>query len=348
MEEAGSKNFTSKQSELFGRGFSFSGYERDMLQLNRDGKSFFNISGTSGIDSISDGRGAVFADFDNDGDTDVFLTTIQGRGRLLFRNNVGGLGNWLRISLTGTRSGNDAYGAVVRIGIEDGVRTRLKAGGSGYNAQADPRLLFGLGDAKQADWVEITWPSGAKQKLKAVPANTSIAVTEGKDGYTVVKEKRFNLPDPLSREATQLSKLHAKKGAPLPDFTLHGKQVKPVKALLQKGKVHLLNVWATWCVPCAREMPELQALQAEHGDKLQVIGMSVDEAALDRKVSMLLKRRRITYPNYRMDQKAVEALYNSKDVFVPLSVVVDDAGKVLDIFPGWNQEAKARLLKLLK
>ena len=53
MEKTGSSNFTAKQSKLFDEGFSFSGYERDMLQLNRGDKTFTNISGTSGIDSIS-------------------------------------------------------------------------------------------------------------------------------------------------------------------------------------------------------------------------------------------------------------------------------------------------------
>ena len=57
---------------MFGQGFSFSGYERDPLYLNLNGKKFTDISGVSGIDSITDGRAGVFADFDNDGDLDVF------------------------------------------------------------------------------------------------------------------------------------------------------------------------------------------------------------------------------------------------------------------------------------
>ncbi|MFB3095508.1 MAG: FG-GAP repeat domain-containing protein, partial [Candidatus Acidiferrales bacterium] len=59
---------------IFEEGFSFSGYERDLLSLNLGGKKFLDISGISGIDSVTDGRGSVFADFDNDGDLDVFRT----------------------------------------------------------------------------------------------------------------------------------------------------------------------------------------------------------------------------------------------------------------------------------
>src|SRR5688500_14544176 len=86
---------------MFGEGFSFSGYERDPLYLNTGAKKFVDISGVSGIDSITDGRAGVFADFDNDGDLDVFMTVIQGQSHHLFRNNVGQDNNWLRVSLEG-------------------------------------------------------------------------------------------------------------------------------------------------------------------------------------------------------------------------------------------------------
>ena len=350
LEKAGSDSFTERQGELFDQGFSFSGYERDMLQINRGDGSYFDISGTSGIDSISDGRGAVFADFDNDGDTDVFLTTIQGQGRLLFRNNLGADKGWLRVSLKGTASGTDAYGTVVRIGIGDGIRTRLKSGGSGYNAQRDPRLLFGLGEAEQVDWLEVTWPSGEKTRFESLPANRAIEITEGKETYKVIEEKRFSLPDPLTREETRLAKLHVAKGAELPKLILAGSDGKRVAVsdLLEKGKIHLLNVWATWCMPCAREMPVLQGLQVAHADKLRVIGLSLDEAELADLVRKTLRKRRITYSNYRLDEAAVKALYTSRDVFVPLSIIVDGNGVVRDIFPGWNKRAEARLTALLE
>src|SRR5215467_3100329 len=106
--------------------------------MNIGGKKFMDISGVSGIDSITDGRAAVFADFDNDGDEDVFLTTI-----LLFRNNVGQDSHWLRILLEGGKeTGRDAYGSVVRVKTSAGTLTKVKAGGSGFLSQNDPRLLF--------------------------------------------------------------------------------------------------------------------------------------------------------------------------------------------------------------
>ena len=117
---------TDQNDLIFDKGFSFSGYERDALFLNLQGKKFQDISGVSGIDSITDGRAAVFADFDNDGDYDVFLTTIQGPGHLLFRNNVGQDNHWLRIILEGGRDlGRDAFGSVVRLKTSAGTLTKI-------------------------------------------------------------------------------------------------------------------------------------------------------------------------------------------------------------------------------
>ena len=174
VEQAGSESYhEDHMGAIFKEGFSFSGYERDLLALNLGDGKFLDISGVSGVDSISDGRGAVFADFDNDGDPDIFLTTAQGEAHYLFRNNIGNENGFLRVALEGTKAGRDAFGAVVRVKSSAGVQTKLKAGGSGYLSQHDPRLLFGLGEDERAEYVEVVWPGGDVQRIEGVPASTS-------------------------------------------------------------------------------------------------------------------------------------------------------------------------------
>ena len=154
IEQAGSETYQDDHmGAIFKAGFSFSGYERDFLALNAGGGKFLNISGVSGVDSISDGRGSVFADLDNDGDLDIFLTAMQREAHYLFRNNVGQRNGFLRVELEGDRGGRDAFGAVVRVKTSAGILTKVKAGGSGYLSQWDPRLTFGLGAASHAEWV---------------------------------------------------------------------------------------------------------------------------------------------------------------------------------------------------
>ena len=130
VERAGSEQYhEDHMGAIFKKGFSFSGYERDLVALNLGQGKFLNISGISGLDSISDGRGSVFADLDNDGDLDILLTTAQGEAHYLFRNNVGSRNRSIRVTLIGPPNGRDAFGAVVRVKSSAGVQTKLKAGG---------------------------------------------------------------------------------------------------------------------------------------------------------------------------------------------------------------------------
>ena len=178
-------------------GFSLGGYERDVLFLNLGTKRYLDISGISGIDSITDGRAAIYADFDNDGDLDVFLTTIQGPSHLLFRNNVGQNSSWIRVSLRGSRSGRDAFGATVQVKSSIGIQTKVKLGGEGYLSQHDPRLLFGLDSDTSADWLEVTWPSGLKQRFEDIQAGSHVQITEGLGQLETLSEQPGSLPEPL-------------------------------------------------------------------------------------------------------------------------------------------------------
>lgn len=332
------------QNELLGKGFSFSGYERDTLFLNL-GKSegglvkYTEISGVSGIDHLSDGRASVFADFDNDGDLDVFMTTIQGEAHLLFRNSVGQVNNWIRVALAGNDCGRDAFGAVVRVKTSAGILTKIKAGGSGFQSQHDPRLLFGLGRDAQAEWVEVTWPDGKQQRFVNVTAGSSILVTEGRDKFEAVKETKANLPDPLTREDLLLQTLKLKKGHPFPALTvnrLDGGRVE-LRSILKAGRRTLVNLWATWCGPCAREMPELERLASRlRAQGIDLIGLSIDTDGVG-VVKEFLSRRKITYPIINIGERGIAKIFAGDEAAVPISVLLDERGRVLQVIGGWSR-----------
>jgi thiol-disulfide isomerase/thioredoxin len=346
------------QNSLMGKGFSFSGYERDpvFLSLGKNDKGqvkYLDVSGLSGMDSITDGRAGVFADFDNDGDTDVFSTTIQGQSHLLFRNNVGNANNFLRVTLTGTSCGKDAFGTVVRLKTSAGTETKLKAGGSGFVSQSDPRLLFGLGKDTTVKSVEVTWPNGKKQSFENVAANSSIAITEGQEKFVLTKETKANLPDPMTKEDRLLATLKLKKGQPLPAMMvdkLDGTKTR-LTSMMTKGNKTLINLWATWCIPCLKEMPELDKLYSQlKANKINLIGLSIDTDEGGKKgfqlVNDFLTKRKVSYPVGVIGEAGGRQIYAVEDPAVPLSILLDEKGNVEKIIGGWSRQTAQIFEKL--
>ncbi|MDQ3584936.1 MAG: TlpA family protein disulfide reductase, partial [Acidobacteriota bacterium] len=137
-------------------------------------------------------------------------------------------------------------------------------------------------------------------------------------------------------------------GQPLPTITLKtvAGAAASVRQYLKPGRRALINVWATWCVPCAKEMPELERLRASlAANSVDLIGLNVD-AEPDADVKGFLKIHRVSYPIYVGGVPAIEQLYATDELSVPLSVVVNDKGIVTEIIPGWSEKTQKRFAAL--
>jgi len=143
--------------------------ELPLLALNHQGR--FERA-DSGITTPLAARGAAFGDINNDGWIDVVVSTLGGPPVLLL-NRGGGDNHWLSITLRGTRSNRDGYGARVSVNGQ----TRFASSAGSYICANDKRLHFGLGSTEKAS-VEVLWPSGAKQLLNDVRANQFLEVRE--------------------------------------------------------------------------------------------------------------------------------------------------------------------------
>ncbi len=139
-----------------------------LVAMNHDGR-FERVD--SGVTTPIAARGAAFGDLNNDGWQDVVMTCLGGHPQVLM--NRGGKAHWLTITLRGTRSNRDGYGARVQVNGQ----TRYATSAVGYLSASDKRLHFGLGTAEKAT-VEVVWPSGIHQTLNDVHADQFLEVRE--------------------------------------------------------------------------------------------------------------------------------------------------------------------------
>jgi thiol-disulfide isomerase/thioredoxin len=101
-----------------------------------------------------------------------------------------------------------------------------------------------------------------------------------------------------------------------------------------KGKVVLLNFWATWCVPCRKEIPELVEINSElNGKKFLMIGVSVDQGPnIINKVNLFIEQMNIDYLNILDDGRLVNQFGSISGV--PTTILIDKEGKVVDVMLG--------------
>lgn len=158
------------------------GQQDVLLQNNGDG-TFTDISEQAGLrdfNSLGVGRGVAAADYDADGDIDLFIVNSGEKPRLL-QNNGGNSLNWLHIRTVGVDSNRDGIGARIKVITGDTQQIREVAAGSSYLSQHSPEVEFGLGNYDIVDKVIIRWPSGSVQTLTNVAANQRLVISEKAD-----------------------------------------------------------------------------------------------------------------------------------------------------------------------
>jgi thiol-disulfide isomerase/thioredoxin len=123
---------------------------------------------------------------------------------------------------------------------------------------------------------------------------------------------------------------------PAPEFQLSGLDGKPISLAAARGKIILLNFWASWCGPCRAEVPDLVELQERYKDRLQVIGLIVDDDDMDA-IHQFVKNFGINYPvgvapvELRVQYGGIPAL--------PTSFVLDTQGRVVQKHVGLRDPA---------
>ena len=154
--------------------------QRPQLFRNRGNATFEEVMPAphSGLDLRLIGRGAAYADYDNDGDLDLLLTTNQGPAYLL-RNDTPRTTHFLRVITRGTRSNRDGIGARVRLHTARRQLTSMVRTGSSYLSQSELPITFGLERGEPIDRLEVFWPSGTIDSFRNIPSDATFLAHEG-------------------------------------------------------------------------------------------------------------------------------------------------------------------------
>ncbi len=167
------------------------------LLFENDGRGrFTDISEKSGVLATGNRihRSAIFADYDNDGRVDIFVTVNgqqvedgqgnnifdpkQGKG-ILFHNETKSDNNWLKVRLEGTKSNRDGFGATVSITAGPVKDKQALISGQGYFSANAKEIYFGLGSIDTIEKIDVSWPSGIDQTFENIPANQTVYIIEG-------------------------------------------------------------------------------------------------------------------------------------------------------------------------
>jgi FG-GAP-like repeat/ASPIC and UnbV len=186
----------------------------NVLMHNVGGRRFEDVTIATGTGHLQKGHGVSFADWDGDGDLDLFLESggaVPGdtAHNVLFENPGHGH-RWLTLRLVGTRSNRAAIGARVRVGVSgpDGPRSVHSVIGGGSSFGNNPLTpTIGLGRARAIDAVEVAWPDGGtRQVVRGLPLDRAVEITEGRAGFRLLDRapvprpgKESGIPEPAAR-----------------------------------------------------------------------------------------------------------------------------------------------------
>ena len=344
MDEVNSGAYVSlHNAQIFEEGLSFSGNERNKTWLNI-GERFVDLSDVSGADIPNDSRASLACDFDDDGDVDLFVHSIQRERHALFRNDAlrpGKDAGFLKLKLKATTSQYEAIGARVIVHGPEGPLAQVLSRGAGFlSCQAD-ELVFGLGDQEEA-LVEVHWPGtpgDAAESFGVVPAGTRARLVEGRGRPEAYGARPRPLPDP------ELEGMKLSEGELFPRVALFDRGGRPQvfdPVQLAGGHELLVTFWASYCTPCVKEIPELQRLHM--AGELRVAAISLDVPGAVPEALRRLERGGAEYPAFFLGEgkgdgaeegvAPVDEVIDLERMPLPTSLVLSSAGRVQTVLRG--------------
>lgn len=336
-------------------GESFSGRERNCFFLNTGSLRFADASAVAALDYPDDARGSAMTDWDGDGDLDILLTN-RNAPRVRFLRNDCASGHWLAIRLTGDPGKNsprDAIGARVEVWRGGSRMSRTLHAGDGFLSQEGKTLHFGLGKEEAIEKVIVRWPNGGVETFAGITADAMWHLTQGGGAQMLPTAAPVMLKEsvPVLPESTETLRLRLSQPLKLPplNFTDLNGATQTVESLTERGPL-LINLWATWCAPCAAELKDFAAL-----DNVAVLALNVDrldaksEITAEQAGAFLQKHGHKGLSGWAsqelvaaLDRMVRDAVYRHLRLPVPASFLIDRGGWLTLIYKG---PAKAETIR---
>ncbi|MCY3839519.1 MAG: CRTAC1 family protein, partial [Gammaproteobacteria bacterium] len=136
----------------------------------------------AGVADRERGYAAVCADFDNDGDVDIFQAHRNAQSAATFWRNDGTGNEYLRVRLVGSAPNTQAAGARIRATVDNKEMLREIIIGSNYTSQNPTVQIFGLGEASNVDTLVVEWPDGLATTRTNVPAGQTLVIEQPSGG----------------------------------------------------------------------------------------------------------------------------------------------------------------------
>lgn len=156
-------------------------------------------------------------------------------------------------------------------------------------------------------------------------------------GFISIPDKKVN---------NLMDKQEAVKKVKAPNFALISTAGKTVKLSDYKGKIVIVDFWATWCPPCRKGVPDLIDLQNKYKDKLVIIGISLDYGKTKDDVKPFMKNYGINYPVVYYDEKVLNDYGGIESI--PTSFIIDKDGNVVNkhvgLYPKYIYEEEIKEL----
>jgi tetratricopeptide (TPR) repeat protein len=268
-------------NRLIAQGKSFSGYERNILLLNLRGQGFADVGGLLGADFDDDARAVATVDWDRNGTLDLWVTNRTAPRLRLLRNNNGTGNGFLAVRLVGngTTTNRDAVGARLSLEVSDqpeGRQLRTVRAGDGFLSQSSAWSHFGLGSTSSSLTLTVSWPGGQPQTFSGLQANRRYTLHQ--DGQPVPDDRSPPPAPPTAQvgvpetpEDTTSKGFWVANRVPFPELVYTDETGAERSTAAFAGRPVLVNVWATWCAPCLKELAEI----ARHADTLRAAGATV-------------------------------------------------------------------------